>query len=322
MGNDVKSAHLRIVKPSTDAQKETRTTLDTIVVTLDIARSWKLPPFQRPLKDNAKLAIVANDIATNEVIPGVMTLGVLDKVLYVIDGQHRREAFYRSEVQEAFADIRYAHFTSMGEMADEFQKLNGRIANMTPDDMLRAEEHTNPVLRRLRRECSFIGYTQVRRGPGSPIVSMSALLRCWFGSSTEVPSLGGMNASELVQSFTDEECTTLIDFCTLAMKALGKDPEHHKLWLNLNLAICMWLYRRLVITPYSASTKKISRDMFLKCLMSVAADGSYSDWLVGRQLRERDRSPAYRKVKDLFAKRLELETGQKPRLPSPDWGGK
>lgn len=88
------------------------------------------------------------------------------------------------------------------------------------------------------------------------------------------------------------------------------------------MTVCMWLYRRLVITPYSSSTKKLTKEMFSKCLMGVAADAHYAEWLVGRQLRDRDRSPAYQRVKALFAKRIELETGEKPRLPSPDWGGK
>jgi hypothetical protein len=44
--------------------------------------------------------------------------------------------------------------------------------------------------------------------------------------------------------------------------------------------------------------------------------------LLGRQLRERDRSPTYSKLKAIFAKRIEAETGDKPRLPSPNWGGR
>lgn len=317
-----KYPHLKIVKPTTEAQKETRTTSDVIIVTPEIVRAWKLPKFQRALKVNEKLVAIAQDIKETEIIPGIITLGVLDKIVYLLDGQHRREAFLQSEAREAAVDVRYAHFDSLAEMADEYVKLNSRIVNMTADDMLRGLCEGHDELMRVSEACKFVGFGQVRRNPGSPVVSMSALLRCWFGSSPEVPALGGLSAAVVANRLTPDETPMLIEFANLAYKAWGSEPSNHKLWLNLNLAISMWLYRRLCITPYSASTKKLSKDMFVKCLMSVAADGSYSDWLVGRAMRERDRAPAYSKVKSLFARRIEMETGVKPRLPSPDWGGR
>jgi len=322
MSNEVKQAHLRIVKPTTEAQRETRTTQDVIIVTPEIVKSWKLPAFQRPLKVNEKMIIVSNKIEQSEVIPGVLTLGVLDKTIYLLDGQHRREAFLMSGIKEAAVEVRYAHFDSLAEMSQEFRDVNSRIANMTPDDTLRAMVETHDGIRKLKRTLAFVGFGQVRRGPTSPLVSMSALLRSWFGSAPEVPSLGGLTAEAVADKLTKDEAETLIGFGECAFKAWGSDPSNYKLWLNLNLTICMWLYRRLVISPYSASTKKLTKEAFTKCLMSVAADGVYSDWIVGRQLRERDRAPAYKKVKDLFAKRIELETGVKPRMPSPDWGGR
>lgn len=205
MSNEIKSAHLRIVKPSTEAEKGTRTTLEPAVVTPALVKSWKAPPFQRPLKENSsKLADVTQEIRSTEIIPGVVTLGVIEKVLWLIDGQHRVQAFLNSELPEAFVDLRYAHFLDMSEMAKEFKKLNGKIANMMPDDLLRAEEQSNPVLRKLRRDCPFVGYGQVRRNPKSPIVSMSALLRCWFGSAPEVPSTGGLSANDVVERLSED----------------------------------------------------------------------------------------------------------------------
>lgn len=53
--------------------------------------------------------------------------------------------------------------------------------------------------------------------------------------------------------------------------------------------------------------------------MSVAAAEAYSDWLVGRNLSIRDLSPAYGRLKGIFAGRLEQETGKKPLLPQPAW---
>ena len=314
--------YLKVVEPTSKAQKATRTTLDTVLLTPTIAKGWKLPSFQRPLKVNFKVMEVMNEIRDTQVIPGVITIGVIDKVHYLLDGQHRREAFIMAEIPEAFCDIRYTHFEDEAEMADEFIKVNSHIVTLKPDDILRGLEKSNKSLAKIKREFPLVGYDNIRRGDRGAVVSMSALLRCWLGSQPEVPSMGGFTAKMVVENLTDEDVESLLKFCELARLAWGTASEHHRLWLNLNLCVCMWLYRRLVITPYSASVKKISSDTFKKCLMSVAADGSYSDYLLGRNLRERDRSPTYSKLKSIFAKRIEEEEGYKPRLPSPEWGGR
>lgn len=313
---------LKIVKPATEAEKTRRTTLDTIFVTPNEARAWKVPSFQRELKVNEKLMQIAKDIAASGLIPGTLTLGVLDREIYIIDGQHRREAFLLADIAEGIADVRYCHFESEAEMGDEFVKVNSHIVTMKPDDILRGLEKSHEQLARVRRTCPYIGYSQVRRNEKSPVVSMSAVLRCWFGSAPDVPAAGGLTATKIVHSLTEEEADTLTGFMKIAYEAWGRNVEHARLWGNLNLTVCMWMYRRLVITPWSAATKKLGKEMFGKCLMSTAADQGYNDYLLGRQLRERDRSPTYSKLKSIFAKRIEAETGDKPRLPSPDWGGR
>jgi hypothetical protein len=53
--------------------------------------------------------------------------------------------------------------------------------------------------------------------------------------------------------------------------------------------------------------------------MSISADSTYVDWLLGRHIGERDRSPCYRRIKDIFAARLEAIQGKKPLLPQPSW---
>lgn len=318
----VDKSHLKIVKPQSEAERERRTTLDTIFVTPESARQWRVPTFQRELKVNEKVMQISREIAQSGLIPGTITLGVLDNHLYIIDGQHRREAFLLADITEGIADVRYCHFKTEAEMGDEFVKLNSHIVTMRPDDILRGLEKSNPALAKLRRACPFVGYGQIRRGEKSPVVSMSALLRCWFGSAPEVPAAGGLTATKVVQNLSDEEVETLTSFLNIAFAAWGRNLEHARLWGNLNLTVCMWMFRRLVITPYSTSTKKLGKELFQKCLMSVAADAHYNDYLVGRALRERDRSPTYSKLKGIFARRIEAETGDKPRLPSPDWGGR
>ena len=76
----------KIVKPQTEAERTTHTTMDTIEVTPNLVRSWKLPPFQRALRVNEKVQTLAQHIKEQGgVIPGIMTIGVLDKERYLFN---------------------------------------------------------------------------------------------------------------------------------------------------------------------------------------------------------------------------------------------
>lgn len=312
----------KIVKPSTEAERTTRTVADTIEITPNLAKSWRLPPFQRPLKVNAKVIALSQEIHKNGgVIPGYLTIGVLEQVQYLIDGQHRREAFLLSECLTGYVDIRIAHFRNMAEMAEEFKDLNSRLVQMKPDDFLRAMESGSPPLTKLRKRCPYIGYDQIRRADKSPLLSMSSVLRCWNSSSKEVPQSGGTATTDLAMTLLMDDVDQLIKFLELAFHAWGRDSEYVRLWGSLNLTLTMWLYRRMVVTVYSAKTQKLTPEIFEKCLMMLAADQSYIDWLVGQQLSDRSRSPGFNRIKALFAKRLEIETGKKPLLPQPSWAG-
>lgn len=311
-----------VLKPKTASEKKTRTVVDVIRFTPDTLKSWKLPDFQRPVKINEKVRALAEQLKVDRgVMPGIITLGVIDGVTYLIDGQHRREAFLISGLDEGYTDVRIHYFESLADAGEEFVRLNSQLVRMRPDDILRGLEASVSALVEIRKRCPFVGYDMIRRGPGSPIVSMSMVLRAWRGSSTDVPSPHGVatSASSLAATLTDEEARPLIDFLTIAVEGFGRDPEYSRLWGSLNVILCMWLYRRMVLTQYSPKTPRLTREVFKKCLMSLSANEDYLDWLLGRHLGERDRSPAYNKVKTTFAHRIEIETGKKPHMPSPAW---
>jgi hypothetical protein len=64
----------------------------------------------------------------------------------------------------------------------------------------------------------------------------------------------------------------------------------------------------------------LNADLFKKCLMSVAANSDYSDWLVGRQIGERDRSPCYARLRSIFTDRLRNEMHTNAiKFPQPHW---
>lgn len=299
-----------------------RTKVETVELTPALVATWSPPPFQRPLKVTTKLMeVVATIKDDGGVIPGILTLGRVDgdKSTYLLDGQHRTEAFKLSELEVGYADVRTMFFTDMAAMGEEFVQLNSSIVRFKPDDVLRGLEKSSEALTHLRSECRFVGYDQIRRGPSSPLLSMSMLLRCWFGSAPDTPVSSTGSAATLARSATLEDVKLLVVFLGAAYRAWGPDAEYVRLWNGLNLTLCMWLYRRLVVSPWSVRTKPLTVDQFSKCLMSLSADSDYLAWLVGRHTGEHDRSPAYNRIKSLFAKRVELDTGKKPLMPKPPW---
>jgi len=297
-----------------------RSTMDTVLLTPAAVDAWHKPPFQRPLKINAKLAALAEMLKNDGgVIPGVITIGVYEGKKYLIDGQHRVEAFRVSELPEGLADIRICHFDSMGDMGDAFVELNSSLVKLKPDDILRALEGSHPALALLRKRCPFIGYDNIRRGPNSPIIGMSQTLRSWQASMPEVPNRTTVSASELGLALTEDDAKTLARFLGVAFAAWGPDREYQRLWGGLNIVLTMWLYRRIVISRYSPKTVVITDAQFQRCLMAMSANSKFTDWLVGRTQSDRDRSPCYLRIRAIFAARIEADTGKKYYTPSPEW---
>jgi hypothetical protein len=63
----------------------------------------------------------------------------------------------------------------------------------------------------------------------------------------------------------------------------------------------------------------LSDSEFTQCLMALSANHTYVDWLQGRALGERDRSPCYSRIRSIFSGRLGGMGYGKPMLPQPDW---
>jgi hypothetical protein len=233
------------------------------------------------------------------------------------------EAFRLSELTEGLVDVRIVEFDSMSEMAEEFAKLNDSLVRMQPDDKLRALESALPALAHIRKLSKFVGYGYFRRQAGSPIVSMSAVLRLWVASGNEVPQSPSGNVTDFAKALTLEDAGGLCDFLNTCYAAWGSDAEYGRLWGSLNMMLLAWIWRRTVVGQYSARTTRISKGQFIACCMSLSARADYLEWLVGRNgARERDRSPCYGRVKAIFVARLQHDGATKVSLPAPDWAAK
>lgn len=315
--------HVRLTRVHERSEMETR------VLTPDDLRSWTIPPFQRPLKINEKMRTIAKELRDNGgFISGVLSIGRIagDENEYLFDGQHRREAALMSEMPEFIADVRYMSFSSLAEMSDEFVKLNSSIVKMNSDDILRGLEGNYLVLQMIRK-LPFVGYDQIRRGASSPVVSASVALRCWYGSQFDIPQTSAViGAAGILDTMDIEDARGLISFLQVANSAWGDshNTENRRLWGALNLSLCMWMWRKVVVDTHRGGGRRVAvltPDLFKKCLMSLSA-GDYADWLVGRNQIKRDRSPAYMRLKTAFAQRLRAEGHANTVLPAPQWASK
>lgn len=302
------------------AKKALQRRMDTMLLTPAGVKLWKAPPFQRPLKVNAKVVALAEELKSNGgVIPGILTLGELGRETYLLDGQHRLEAFALSELKEGYADVRIATFADMADMGEEFVELNSRLVNLKPDDVLRGLEGSLPVMREIRKRCPFISYGQVRWGARAPLLSMNAALKIWKSAHAEVPTGRTGAAIDLARELTDEGVAEMIAFFNVVHGAWGSDQEYYRLWGALNLTICSWLWRRIVTTRHSAKSIQITAHQYAEAAMGLSADSHYLSWLMGRNIGERDRAPCYARVKKVFVDRLTRALGHAPKLPAPPW---
>ena len=315
------------IKGTREAPKAQRSTMETLIISVEQVTQWRVPPFQRPVRVNSKVAAIAEQMRRSGCeITGIITLGKVGKeaALYVVDGQHRLEAFRISGLQEIIADVRIVQFETMADMADEFVRLNTALVRMRPDDILRGLEPATPAIRAIKQQCSFVGYDNIRRGGTTgPILGMNTVIRCWRGSAGETPASHNGSIAQTACELDAESVDDLVRFLQTAHAAWGRDPEYYRLWGGVNLTICMWMWRRLVLDTKRTSSRTVvlSVAQFKQCLMSVSADRNYLDWLPGRVMGDRDRSPCYGRLKQIFARRLQEESrdGKRPLLPQPAW---
>lgn len=312
------------------APRSVRSIMDTVQLTPEGCERWKRPPFQRELRITPRVQELIEQLrGDGGVVPGIITLGKLGAETYIIDGQHRIEAFKQSGLATGYADVRICTFENMGEMGEEFVCLNSSLVRMKNDDILRGLEGTNEHLAFLKRRCSFLGYDNIRTAKDGQkaryLLSMATAVRVWFGSSGLSPTTGG-SSMESVKMLDNVQTERLVVFLHSCFEAWGSDRENFKLWCTLNLGVLIWLYHRAVLAEHRPASQRggvqtvtLTRDQWVSCLMALSSNARYSEWLIGRNLSERDRSPCYMRIREIIVPRL-IDMGiRAPKFPNGSW---
>jgi hypothetical protein len=312
---------MQLVPKTEVSEPSAGTVMDAKIVSLDEMNSWQRPPFQRDEKLTAKVKDFAAGLKTNGgIVSGLILLGKLrgdETTIYLVDGQQRRLACNTSNEKQFYIEFCLKYYTSFVDMAEDFKRTNGRLVSFRPDDFLRAYEVTHPQLRLLHESCDFLGYSRGGSNHRGSVLTVSCALKCWFGAMQPSPAVYGQ-ATELAEHLDEIQRQHMTTFFNTAYSAWESDRCNARLWTNLNLLMCMYLYRKLVLEPRG---NPLPKDMFRKCLLSVAANAGYSEWLVGRQQYERDRDPCFKRLKRIFLARLNSEYNGKCRIqfPKPEW---
>jgi len=310
--------------------KMTRTRVEPAVITEELIKSWKLPGIQRNVIVNAKFLQMVEKIKKDSgVIPGMIVLGEFNGEIYLVDAQHRLEAFLATGLKEGYAHLRIKQFDTLEELSAEYVGTNSTIRAFRPDDIMRGLEPQSPPLQAIRRRCPFVGYGTLRHTNSSnAFLSMSLLLRCWDMSKSESAGTRSSSAAQATaEALTLPDAIQCADAANVLAAAWGHDPEVSRLWNGLNLTLCFWIYRRSVLATdeergtgrHAKRATRLSPELFEKAMMSVSANDHYVDWLVGRNNTDKHRPAAIRKLKLMIAARVELETGTRPLLPNAEW---
>lgn len=277
--------------------------------------------FQRDLETTRKVRDLADKIRHTQEVPGTILLGILKDQKWLVDGQHRREAFFLSGLPEAIFTMKIVHFRDFAEMSQEFTDANEQLRRMTPDDRLRALAVTHYPLQRITDECPWVGYTGAtkRKGTGA-FLSMSAALRDWAGSSKETPSTGKGAVTDLARGMSQGDAEELISFLKAAYEAWARIEDYFKLWGEVNLILCMWMWRRMVRVDVEKRSRLkkssvLTRDQFVKGLRGLAGNDDYLDWLSGTRMGDKDRGNCYTRIRQTFINAL----GAKIIFPQPTW---
>jgi len=298
----------------TEPIEETTVRVEMMVLTREIVAKWEKPDFQRLLVENKNLESICCKIQKRGRLRTTIYLGVWEGRIYLIDGQYRICAYIGSGLTSIEAPVVTFYYSpgwiGFKEMCTDFIELNGHVRKPTPNDILKAFEGINSNLKKIVSECPFVGYIKRKSTP----LLMATTIRAWMSSASDTPGGYSKGALDMAKDLHDTETNYLIDFLHIAHEAWGDVHENKSLWAGLNLVLCMWLYRKLVLAQWGGKST-ISAEGFSRFLKKLCSDSAYRKHLFGKsgKINDDTRTPAYAHMIRIFG-------GSKRRgLPNPEW---
>jgi hypothetical protein len=152
------------------------------------------------------------------------------------------------------------------------------------------------------------------------MISMSVVVRAWEYSNPTPPTKGGGGpggVQGIVARMSIQDASEMVEFVQMAERAFGRDKEYRRLWGALNLTVCMWMYRRMVLDAPRSTDRSFrsTKELFGQCLTRLSASTDYLDWLHARVFTDEHRTPCYKRIKLIFGAEIGERVGKKVKLP-------
>jgi hypothetical protein len=262
-----------------------------------IQEVWKVPPFQRHILLNKRFFTLVAEFRQTHCLPyGTLLIGCWNSILYVVDGNHRMAACIESGVPAIRANVQYVRFDTYVAMVAAYNKVQIPIKVSTPNDRLKVLADLHPPLQSIANACNFVTFSKAAAGQAGQLLTMSMLIQVWEWSKVNPPRpFGGASLEDLAKPLTQVDADNLIIFFQLCRFRFGLSPA---LWRAQNLALCLWLYRRLVLQE-NVDGEKWSNLTPAEFSVGLAGlvNGLYETCVTGKQLSsDADRNRIWAKL--------------------------
>lgn len=322
---------MHIPELKTAAEKRSRTVSKTVILDFeDCEASWKVVgDIQRGSSLTKKIVEVGEDIGGSGIFPSTIYIAVWEGNQYINDGLQRfsgwRDAVSKGGPTQVAANVQWEYFPDgpdgKAKMGERFAKLQLTLKRHRPDDGLRAIQHSLPAIKLIADECPNVGFGAVQRSNSkNTSLSMAVALQSWASSASEQCTSSG-SARDLAYRLTMDDAKKCVSFLTVARGAWGSTVEYNRLWGPVNLSVCMWLYRRMVVDPEQGVTP-LTAKQFSNCLVTLTNDtpkSTYVEWLRAKPSSAENRRMALANhIRPRFISRIRQEKIRKhssPKLP-------
>ena len=322
---------------TTPLEIEAQSRVVKIKLTPEVINSWLIPDWQRHVRTNPKGRQLCEDIKEIPILESMIIVGVIQRrgkyVLYLLDGHHRKEHFLKSGAPYIIIDVKFAYVETMGEMADLYLKCQDQIVKSSPNDNLKGLAVNSKTLNHIIKHCTCVTLDAARSGASNASVTMSTVIQVWYDSNLDPPKRNTLGSppksiTDLAKKLTMRDAETIVAFIKICEEVFGFNNESSALWKHINLVLCLWLYRVMVLkTEWEGcegyKVTYLDDKRFGIGLSALRHSRFYSSMTNKRLGSAVDRKEAYLNMTRWFLSGFPNNNGRtRVRLPKPTWASK